>query len=256
VSFDPLPERRRRAGITMSQRVLITGAASGIGAATVDRFAARGARVAALDVDETALARIQADARVVADVADERRVALATEAAAAALGGLDVLVCCAGVAPSGTILETSTEEWDRAFAVNVRGCFLMAKHVIPHMRADGRGGAIVNVSSCIGIVAAAEAAAYCASKAALIELGRAMAIDHAPDGIRVNTVCPGVVDTPMVQAWLRDRPDHAERLFGGHLEQRLIEPGEIADAIVFLASSAASSVIGETLVVDGGYTIR
>ncbi|MEA2168649.1 MAG: hypothetical protein QOF76_1949 [Solirubrobacteraceae bacterium] len=240
----------------MTERVLITGAASGIGAATVERFAATGARVAAVDIDGAALTRIDAAARFVADVADESAVTRATEGAAAALGGLDVLVCCAGVAPSGTVLETSAEEWDRVFAVNVRGCYLMAKYAIPHLRADGRGGSIVNVSSCIGLVAAAEAAAYCASKAALVQLGRAMAIDHAPDGIRVNTVCPGVVDTPMVNGWLKDRPDHRERLFGGHLERRLIAPEEIADAIVFLASGAASSLMGATLVVDGGYTIR
>jgi NAD(P)-dependent dehydrogenase (short-subunit alcohol dehydrogenase family) len=240
----------------VSQRVLVTGAASGIGAATAATFAAAGAAVAALDLDAAALAGIPAETRIVADVADEASVVQATTAAVGALGGIDVLVCCAGVAPSGTVLETSIEDWDRAFAVNVRGCYLLAKQVIGHMRAEGRGGAIVNVSSCIGLVAAGEAAAYCASKAALIQLGRAMAIDHAADGIRVNTVCPGVVDTPMAQAWLDDRAGHADRFFAGHLQRRLIEPGEIADAIVFLASPAASSVMGASFVVDGGYTIR
>jgi NAD(P)-dependent dehydrogenase (short-subunit alcohol dehydrogenase family) len=239
-------------------KAVVTGGASGIGAATVARLRRDGMRVAALDVDDGRLARIEADVHVVADVTSEASIGSALEEAAGALGGLDVAVACAGVAGRGTVADTPLEEWERVFAVNVRGVYLTAKAAIPHLRGAG-GGSIVAVASQLGLVAAADAAAYCASKGAVIQLVKAMAIDHGAEGIRVNCVCPGPTVTPLLESYFEasadpegDRRRYAEAQVHG----RLIEPEEIADAIAYLASSSASSTTGAALVVDGGYSIR
>jgi 2-keto-3-deoxy-L-fuconate dehydrogenase len=239
-------------------RAVVTGGASGIGAATVARLRRDGMRVAALDRDEERLARVDADARVVADVTSEDDVRRGIDEAAAALGGLDVAVACAGVAGRGTVTETALEEWERVFAVNVRGVYLTAKAALPHLRAAG-GGAFVVVASQLGLVAAANAVAYCASKGAAVQLTRAMAVDHAPEGIRVNCVCPGPTTTPLLDAYfaLSTEPDaERARYEQAQVHGRLIEPEEVADAVAYLASPGASSTIGAALVVDGGYSIR
>src|SRR2546426_5633476 len=213
-------------------RAVVTGGASGIGAATVARLRREGMRVAALDLDEARLARIDADARVVADVTSEDDVRRGVDEAAAALGGLDVAVACAGVAGRGTVTDTPLDEWERVFAVNVRGVYLTAKAVIPHLRAAG-GGAIVVVASQLGLVAAANAAAYCASKGAAVLLTRAMAIDHGAEGIRVNCVCPGPTVTPLLEDYFAAATDPAaerSRYEEAQVHGRLIEPGEIAGA--------------------------
>lgn len=239
-------------------RVLVSGAASGIGAATARRFKQDGARVAGLDVDRRALEGVDLDVRIVADVSIEGDVRCAIDEAAEALAGLDVVVGCAGVAGRGTVADIELLEWERIFAVNVRGLYLTAKAAIPHLREAG-GGVIVNVASQLGLVAVPNAAAYCASKGAVVQLTRAMAVDHAPEGIRVNAVCPGPTLTPMTAGFFEASPDpeaekkHYEDM---QLHRRMIEPEEIADAIAYLASPRASSTIGENLVVDGGYIIR
>ena len=215
-------------------------------------------KVAAIDSDQERLAEVDADARVVADVTSEDDVLRGLEEAAAALGGLDVAVACAGVAGRGTVDETPLEEWERIFAVNVRGVYLTAKAAIPHLRRAG-GGAIVVVASQLGLVAASGAAAYCASKGAAVQLTRAMAIDHAAEGIRVNCVCPGPTATPLLEAYFALAPDADEergRYERAQVHGRLIRAEEIADAISYLASPAATSTIGAALVVDGGYSIR
>jgi NAD(P)-dependent dehydrogenase (short-subunit alcohol dehydrogenase family) len=237
-----------------ARRVLVTGAASGIGAATVRRFRADGAAVAGLDADSGALASLAVDVRVETDVADADAVEAAVDAAAAALGGLDVLVCSAGVIAHGTVLETAPDEWDRLFAVNVRGIYLCARAAIPHLRRAG-GGAIVTVASQLGLVAQRRTAAYCAAKGAVLQLTRALALDHAADGIRVNAVCPGPTLTPMVTS-LFSRAELDEYSATVHAHGRMVEPDEIADAIAYLASPSAGSTIGAALVVDGGYSIR
>jgi len=236
-----------------ARRVLVTGAASGIGAATVRRFRADGADVAALDVDSGALVSVDAEVRVVADVADADAVAAGVEDAAAALGGLDVLVCSAGVIAHGTVLETPPDEWERLFAINVRGVYLCARAAIPHLRSAG-GGAIVTVASQLAVVAQRRTAAYCATKGAVLQLTRALALDHAADGIRVNAVCPGPTLTPMVTS-LFSRAELDEYAATAHAHGRMVEPEEIAEAIAYLASPSAGSTIGAALVVDGGYTI-
>jgi NAD(P)-dependent dehydrogenase (short-subunit alcohol dehydrogenase family) len=236
----------------------VTGGASGIGAATVSRLRRDGMKVAAVDVDAGRLAQVDADFRARADVTSEEAIAGAVDESAAALGGLDVAVACAGVAGRGTVPETPLQEWEGVFAVNVRGVYLTAKAAIPHLCGAG-GGAIVIVASQLGLVAAAGAAAYCASKGAVVQLTRAMAVDHAGEGIRVNCVCPGPTVTPLLEDYFELAADPAEerrRYEQAQAHGRLIEPEEIADAIAYLVSPAASSTIGAALVVDGGYSIR
>lgn len=244
--------------IDAPQRVLVTGAASGIGAATVGRLRRDGALVAALDLDRARLGEIDADAHLVVDVSNEVAVTRAVDEAADALGGLDAAVACAGIAARGTVVDTSPDDWDHVFAVNVRGVYLTARAAIPHLRRAG-GGAIVAVASQLGIVAAADAAAYCASKGAVIQLTRAMAIDHGSERIRVNCVCPGPTATPLLDRYFEASADpdgDRRRYAAAQVHGRLVEPEEIADAIAYLASPSAGSTTGAALVVDGGYSIR
>jgi 2-keto-3-deoxy-L-fuconate dehydrogenase len=239
-------------------RVVVTGAASGIGAATVARFRAEGAKVVGIDRDGETLAQVALDGRVVADVSEAEEISAAVDEAAELLGGLDVAVASAGIAKRGTAADTSPEDWERVFAVNVSGVFFTARAAIPHLRRAG-GGAIVNVASQLGLVAAANAAAYCASKGAVVQLTRAMAVDHGPEGIRVNCVCPGPTDTPLLAPYFDASPDPAaERVAyeNAQVHGRLVTAEEIADAVVYLASPGAASTIGVALVVDGGYSIR
>ena len=239
-------------------RALVTGGASGIGAATVVRLRRDGMRVAALDVDEPRLAEAEADLLILADVTSEPEVRRGVNEAASALGGLDVVVAAAGVAGRGAVTDTSPDEWERVFAVNARGVYLTARAAVPHLR-DAGGGVIVVVASQLGLVAAAGAAAYCASKGAAVMLTRAMAVDHGPHGIRVNCVCPGPTVTPLLEDYFALAPDPAaeRRTYEqAQVHGRLIEPQEIADAISYLASPQATSTIGAALVVDGGYSIR
>jgi NAD(P)-dependent dehydrogenase (short-subunit alcohol dehydrogenase family) len=239
-------------------RVLVTGAASGIGAATVARFRRDGADVAALDRDTEALRGADADVVLVADVALEDELTRAVDEAAAVLGGLDVVVASAGIASRGTAESISVADWERVFAVNVTGVFLTARAAIPHLRRAG-GGAIVNIASQLGIVAAPGAAAYCASKGAVIQLTRALAIDHAADGIRVNCVCPGPTETPLLERYFAEADDPSgerRRYSEAQAHGRLVTADEIADAIAYLASPGAGSTVGAALVVDGGYSIR
>jgi NAD(P)-dependent dehydrogenase (short-subunit alcohol dehydrogenase family) len=239
-------------------RILVTGGASGIGRATVERLRRDGDTVAVIDRDATALAGTASEVAVAADVSSETEVSQAVAEAARTLGGLDGLVACAGIAGRGTVASTEPTEWDRIFSVNVRGTYLAARAVIPYLR-DAGGGAIVLVASQLGLVAAANAAAYCASKGAVVQLARAMAIDHGSEGIRVNAVCPGPTDTPLLEPYFAGAADPAaeRRTYeAAQVHGRLVEPTEVADAIAYLLSPGAGSTLGAALVVDGGYTIR
>jgi NAD(P)-dependent dehydrogenase (short-subunit alcohol dehydrogenase family) len=237
------------------RRVLITGGASGIGAACVRRFHDEGCSVAVLD---RAPAEGTAEFATTCDVSDAASLAAAVDEAAAALGGLDVVVAAAGIAARGTVSETEPADWDRVLGVNLRGVYLTGRAAIPHLRAAG-GGAIVNIASQLGLVAAASAAAYCASKGAVISLTRAMAIDHGPEGIRVNCVCPGPTDTPLLEPYFGAATDPAaeRRAYEAmQLHGRLVTADEVAGAVAYLAAPGSSSTMGAALVVDGGYVIR
>jgi 2-keto-3-deoxy-L-fuconate dehydrogenase len=169
------------------------------------------------------------------------------------MAGLDVLVNVAGIGSTTTAPETPLDVWEDVFAVNARGTFLCCKHAIPGMAERGRGS-IVNVASVAAIVGLRNRAAYCASKGAVVALTRALAVDHVADGIRVNVVCPGTVDSPWVRRLVEDAGESLDELRTRQPMGRLGLPEEIADAVAYLASDAAAFVTGTTLVIDGGLT--
>ncbi len=214
---------------------------------------------------ETTVAQVEADggrARFVAcDVADSAAVRTTIDAAAAAFGRLDILVNNAGIGVTGRAEDLSIEDWNRVIAVDLSGVFYGAKYAIPHLRRAG-GGAIINVSSAFGIVAAPEVPAYCAAKGGVIMLTRQLAVDYAREGIRVNALCPGYVATDMGgrRAALPPRQRdaaNARREANAALQPigRQAHPDEIAAAALYLASDESSFVVGAALCVDGGETI-
>jgi NAD(P)-dependent dehydrogenase (short-subunit alcohol dehydrogenase family) len=248
--------------ILAGKRALVTGGASGIGRATAGLFAREGARVVVMDIDAEAAAAAAAEIvagggvaiAVGGDVSIGADCRAAVDRTVEAFGGIDVVANVAGIIHRHTVVDFPEEEWDREIAVNLRSIFLMGKYAIPAMAAQG-GGSIVNVSSSLGELAGARQAAYCASKAAVIMLSKAMAIDHAAQGIRVNCLLPGGTETEMLLAEARQlgvpadqvRADWAARPLG-----RVARPEEIANGILFLASDLASYATGSVLAVDGG----
>lgn len=240
---------------------VITGAAAGIGRATAELFVREGARVVIADRDgaaATELARSLGDAASAHQVDVSRAAeveALMTEAAAR-LGRLDILVNNAGYGIRGSVVTTAEDDWNALMAVNVTGVFLCSKHAIPHM-ARGGGGAIVNTASTIAMVGLADRAAYVASKGAVLALTRAMALDHAADGIRVNCVNPGVIWSSYYDKMVATHEDpegFKARLKARAPTNRWGEPHEIATAILWLASDEASFATGSAMTIDGGYT--
>jgi NAD(P)-dependent dehydrogenase (short-subunit alcohol dehydrogenase family) len=248
---------------------LVTGAALGIGRACAIRLAEQGARVAVCDLleDEGQALCAELGARgLVArfwhlDVSAESEVAAVTDAVADAFGRLDVVVNNAGIAGSDTPTHETTEaEWDRVQAVNVKGVFFCTKHAIPHLRRAG-GGSIINLSSIYGLVGAADVPAYHASKGAVRLMSKTDAMLYAADGIRVNSVHPGYIWTPMVEGHVRgqgatDMEAAKAQLASLHPLGRVGEPDDIAWGVVYLASDESRFVTGSELVIDGGYTAR
>ncbi|GBC77918.1 Dihydroanticapsin 7-dehydrogenase [bacterium HR08] len=240
------------------KRVLVTGASSGIGRATAERFLEAGAEVTLVGRREAALAEVAAPYPerahiLVADLADERQCELCLERAVAKMGGLDVLVNAAGILKSGSLETTSLQLWDEMMRINLRSIFYLMKLAVPHL--EKTRGAIVNVSSVTGLRSFPGVLAYCVSKAALDQLTRCAALELAPKGIRVNAVNPGVVRTNLHRAGGMSEEEYAaflQRSTTTHPLGRVGEPREVAELIYFLASDRASWITGATVSIDGG----
>jgi NAD(P)-dependent dehydrogenase (short-subunit alcohol dehydrogenase family) len=241
---------------------IITGGASGIGRATAFLLAREGASILIVDVNEAAGKQVEREISLsggrgsfeVADVtrtADCRR---AVQRGIEAFGGVSILFNNAGIIRRASIIDTSEEDWDRVMSVNVKSIFLMSREVVPLMAQSG-GGVIINTASGWGLTGGSKAAAYCASKGAVVLLTKAMAIDHGPQNIRVNCICPGDTDTAMLRNEAEQLGENTSEFLAGSARRplgRLGKPDEIAQAALYLASDASSFVTGTALVVDGG----
>lgn len=255
--------RRRFAG----KGVVVTGGASGIGKATVERFLEEGAKVAIVDISRRSGEATMKEFRrkghspvlLIGDVTDSKDVRRIVKEAKAKLGSIDVLFNNAGILVEGTIENVSEVDWDRIMSVNVKGPFLMAKEIIPVMLKQKKG-VIVNNASCSGLVGDRNAIAYNTSKGAVVLMTKCLALDYCTKNIRVNCVCPGEIDTPMFrqEAKARKMPveEYRKQLCEYHPIGRLGEPVEVANAVLFLASDEASFITGTAFSVDGGYTCQ
>lgn len=251
-------------GALAGRRILIAGAAKGIGLATVTRFIAEGARIVALDRDKTALFALAQRFEpglihtAAADVVDPTAVSAAVTAGAEALRGLDGVVNAAGIDLIAAIETMALADWNRIIAVNLTGPVLVMQAAFPHLRAAG-GGTIVNVSSGAGLSPLKHRTAYCASKAGLQMASKALAIEAAEFGIRVNTICPGAVETELFRTSIDGAPDPQaayEAVRARYALQRIAAPEEIAAAILWLTSAESSYVTGTAIAVDGGRTFH
>ncbi len=248
---------------TLANKIaLVTGGASGIGRATAILFAQEGAAVAIVDINrelgQSTVNEIEGAGGkaifVLCNVTSAVDCRTAVEETVAAFGRLDILFNNAGIIRRADVIDTTEDEWDRVMAVNVKSIFLMSKYAIPYMQKTG-GGSIINTSSGWGLKGGGNAVSYCASKGAVTNMTRAMAIDHGPQKIRVNSVCPGDTDTPMLRNEAKQLGEPEDKFMAEAAERplrRYAQPVEIAQAVLYLASDAASYVTGAALIVDGG----
>jgi NAD(P)-dependent dehydrogenase (short-subunit alcohol dehydrogenase family) len=249
-------------GALRGKVALVTGAASGIGRATALLFAREGAAVTLVDINEAAGQQVSREivaggGRAIFESADVTRAEdcrRAVERTREEFGALHILFNNAGIVRRASVLELTEEDWDRVMAVNVKSVFLLSKLAIPLMAESG-GGSIINTASGWGIAPGPRAAAYCASKGAVVLLTKAMALDHGPQKIRVNCICPGDTDTPMLRSEAQQLGEPAERFLAEAARRPLGRVGtaeEIAEAVLYLASDASAFVTGTALIVDGG----
>jgi NAD(P)-dependent dehydrogenase (short-subunit alcohol dehydrogenase family) len=250
--------------VTTSNIAIVTGAASGIGRATALRLARDGYEIAMMDLDATGLDETYTQIKQVGgqahafpvDVRDPLSVGSVTRKVAVTVGPPQVLVNVAGIGVAATVLETSDEDWNRVLAVNLTGPFLTIRATLPLML-DRGSGVIVNIASVAGQVGLARRAAYCASKAGLVGLTRAVAVDHAGEGIRCVAICPGTVETEWIAKIIADAPDPAaarQAMKERQLDGRMGSPDEVAAMVAFIASPDGRFVNGAALVLDGGLT--
>jgi len=250
-------------GVLAGKIAVVTGAASGIGHGVARLLAEESASILACDVNAAGLRRLAAAIEgaggsirtLAADVSLDAACRQVVDTALAAFGRLDVLVNSAGTIRRATVVETSEAEWDRTLAVNLKSIFLMSRAAIPVFARQG-GGVIVNLASNWGLSGGPRAAAYCASKGGVVLLTKAMAIDHGPERVRVNCVCPGDVDTPMLRDEARQLGEPVEAFLAESARNplgRCGTPEDVARAVLYLASDQAAFVTGAALVVDGGF---
>jgi NAD(P)-dependent dehydrogenase (short-subunit alcohol dehydrogenase family) len=244
---------------------IVTGGAMGIGEAAARKLAAEGAAVAILDLNRDAGAKTAAEIAkggavcdfFACNVSNASEVSRAVEAVVAKHGHLDIMVSNAGIQDYGDVVTTTEDDWDRLMGINLKGCFLMSKFSVPHML-KRRHAAIVVVGSVQSMTAIGNSVAYVTAKHGLLGLTRAMALDYAQKGIRVNCVCPGAIDTPMLR-WAASLDPDPEKVLRScdhmHAMGRIGRSEEVADAIVYLASHRASFITGAALVVDGGMLV-
>lgn len=260
------PLSSNRSGRLQDKVVVVTGGGSGIGEASALACADEGARVVVVGrrlapleaVAKTIEERGGSAVAVSADVGDEDAAARVVDRTLVAFGRLDVLVNGAGQELVANALDTTTEWWDRVLSTNLRAVFLLSRAALPTMIEQGQG-VIVNVASQLAFVGARNFAAYTASKGGVINLTRSMALDHAADGVRINALCPGAVDTPLLRRQFEDREGPQgtlDDLAALHPLGRIGRPEEIGSATVFLACDDSSFMTGATLLVDGGYTAQ
>ncbi len=240
----------------LRKHAVITGGSSGIGQATARRLVQEGCVVSVLDLVEDA---DTPGTFVETDVADQEAVSAAVQSVAASNGPVDILVTAAGVDTCDTVLQTSPEEWRRLVDVDLNGVFYAVRASLPYMIESG-AGAVVTVSSAVGTVGHWQRSAYCAAKAGVENLTRAMALDHGADGVRVNCVAPGLIDTPLIRGG-KVGGDADPAAMGAlvdrfHAIPRIGQPGEVASAVAFLASDEASFITGAVLAVDAGWTAQ
>ncbi|GAA4680747.1 SDR family NAD(P)-dependent oxidoreductase [Nocardioides nanhaiensis] len=246
-------------------RALVTGAVEGIGAAIAARFAAEGAQVVLAgrrEEGEQTAAAIRKDGGhatfVRGDASQEDEVRDLLGACESTMGGLDIVVNNAGIAPAGPLEQMTLEAWDSVLASNITTMFLVSKHAIPLLRQSERAS-IINLGSTFGVVGAGGSVAYAMSKAAAINFSKSLALELAADGIRVNALCPGATQTAFLEGWAADTGDRdgtMDWLVQHHPLGRVSTPEEQADAALFLASSESSFVTGHALMVDGGFTAQ
>jgi len=253
-------------GVLKGEVALVTGATSGLGEAIARRFAAEGALVAVVGRDEERGQRVvreiterAGEARFfAADVTKDLAVARLISHVVKAFGDLGIVVNNAGLSKAGTVLDTTPDDWKLLWQVNVTSAYLVSHHAMPHLLRRG-AGSVINVSSEAGLKGLKDRAAYCAAKAAIVGLTKAMAVDHSPDGVRVNCICPGTVETPMIGRMIESNAD-PQALKDAFIQRRLTpflgSPEDIAEAALYLALPGNRYVTGAVLAVDGGSSAR